>query len=222
MLEVCASNLGSALAAEQAGAGRIELCSALSVGGLTPSYGLTQHVFTTTQLQVMVLIRPREGNFVYTDREVQVMEQDIQALRGVCSGFVFGALTPQGDIDLAAMRRLMQAAQGMPVTFHRAFDRCRDPFTALEQIIGLGCKRILTSGQQPSAAQGIDLLRELRERAAGRIIIMPGGGVTPGNAADILAGTGCTEIHASCSAGTSITDPAAVRQILAIFAEEKA
>ena len=220
MLEVCASNLASALAAEQAGAGRIELCSALSVGGLTPSYGMTQHVFTTTRLQVMVLIRLREGNFVYTDRELQVMEQDIQALRSMCTGFVFGALTPEGDIDLPAMQRLMQAAQGMPVTFHRAFDRCRDPFLALEQIIGLGCCRILTSGQQQSAAQGIDLLRQLRERAAGRIIIMPGGGVTPDNAADILAGTGCSEIHASCSAGTGITDPAAVRQILATFSTE--
>ena len=212
MLEVCASNLASALAAEQAGAGRIELCSA--------SYGMTQHVFTTTRLQVMVLIRLREGNFVYTDRELQVMEQDIQALRSMCTGFVFGALTPEGDIDLPAMQRLMQAAQGMPVTFHRAFDRCRDPFAALEQIICLGCCRILTSGQQQSAAQGVDLLRQLRERAAGRIIIMPGGGVTPDNAADILAGTGCSEIHASCSAGTGITDPAAVRQILATFPTE--
>ena len=215
MLEVCASNLASALAAEQAGADRIELCSALSVGGLTPSYGLTEHVFTTTLLQVMVLIRPREGDFVYTAREVQVMEQDILALRSLCTGLVFGALTPRGDVDLPVMRRLMQAAQGLPVTFHRAFDRCRDPFAALEQIIDLGCRRILTSGQQPSAAQGIDLLRQLRQRAAGRIIIMPGGGVTPDNAADILARTGCTEIHASCSAGTGITDSDTVRQIIA-------
>lgn len=215
MLEVCASNLASALAAEQAGADRIELCSALSVGGLTPSYGLTEHVFTTTLLQVMVLIRPREGDFVYTAREVQVMEQDILALRSLCTGLVFGALTPRGDVDLPVMRRLMQAAQGLPVTFHRAFDRCRDPFAALEQIIDLGCRRILTSGQQPSAAQGIDLLRQLRQRAAGRIIIMPGGGVTPDNAADILARTGCTEIHASCSAGSGITDSDTVRQIIA-------
>ncbi len=215
MLEVCASNLASALAAEQAGADRIELCSALSVGGLTPSYGLTKHVFTTTLLQVMVLIRPREGDFVYTAREVQVMEQDILALRSLCTGLVLGALTPRGDVDLPVMRRLMQAAQGLPVTFHRAFDRCRDPFAALEQIIDLGCRRILTSGQQPSAAQGIDLLRQLRQRAAGRIIIMPGGGVTPDNAADILARTGCTEIHASCSAGTGITDSDTVRQIIA-------
>ena len=152
---------------------------------------------------------------VYTDREVQVMEQDIGALRGMAGGLVFGALTPRGDVDLPVMRRLMQAAQGLPVTFHRAFDRCRDPFAALEQIIDLGCRRILTSGQQPSAAQGIDLLRQLRQRAAGRIIIMPGGGVTPDNAADILARTGCTEIHASCSAGTGITDSDTVRQIIA-------
>lgn len=213
-LEVCASNLASALAAEQGGAGRIELCSALSVGGLTPSYGLSQHVSTATHLEVMTLIRPREGNFVYTNGEIEVMEQDILALRDKCSGFVLGALTSAGDIDLPAMRRLMTAAQGMPVTFHRAFDRCRDPFTALEQIIDLGCSRILTSGQQPQAVQGIDLLRQLNERAAGRIIIMPGGGVTPDNARIILDHTGCHEVHASCSSGTGITDPVAVAQIL--------
>lgn len=213
-LEVCASNLASALAAEQGGAERIELCSALSVGGITPSYGLLQHLSTTTRLEIMTLIRPREGNFVYTGRELEVMENDIRALRGLCSGVVIGALTPQGEIDLAAMKRLMKAAQGMPVTFHRAFDRCRDPFTALEQIIDLGCIRILTSGQQPQAIQGIDLLRCLNEQAAGRIIIMPGGGVTPDNARAILDHTSCQEIHASCSAGTGNTDPAAVRQIL--------
>ena len=213
-LEVCASNLASALAAQQGGAGRIELCSALSVGGLTPSYGLLQHVSTATHLQVMTLIRPREGNFVYIDGEVQVMEQDIHALRPMCSGFVFGALTPQGDIDMHAMERLMKAAQGVPVTFHRAFDRCRDPFTALEQIIDLGCVRILTSGQQPKAIQGVDLLQRLNEQAAGRIIIMPGGGVTPDNARAILDHTGCHEIHASCSSGTGITDPNAVHQLI--------
>ncbi len=213
-LEVCASNLANALAAEQGGAGRIELCSALSVGGLTPSYGLLQHVSTATHLKVMTLIRPREGNFVYTDGEVQVMEQDIHALRPMCSGFVFGALTPQGDIDMHAMERLMKAAQGVPVTFHRAFDRCRDPFTALEQIIDLGCVRILTSGQQPKAIQGVDLLQRLNEQAAGRIIIMPGGGVTPDNARAILDHTGCHEIHASCSSGTGITDPSAVHQLI--------
>lgn len=214
-LEVCASNLASALAAEQGGAQRIELCAALSVGGITPSCGLLQHLFMTTRLEIMTLIRPREGDFVYTDREVEVMERDIQALRKMCSGMVIGALTPGGEIDLPAMRRLMKAAQGLPVTFHRAFDRCRDPFTALEQIIDLGCTRILTSGQQPKAIQGIDLLQRLNEQAAGRIIIMPGGGVTPDNARTILDRTGCQEIHASCSAGTGITDLNAVRQLIA-------
>ena len=142
------------------------------------------------------------------------MEQDIHALHSMCSGFVFGALTPQGDIDMHAMERLMKAAQGVPVTFHRAFDRCRDPFTALEQIIDLGCVRILTSGQQPKAIQGVDLLQRLNEQAAGRIIIMPGGGVTPDNARAILAHTGCHEIHASCSSGTGITGPSAVHQLI--------
>lgn len=213
-LEVCASNLTSALAAEQAGAGRIELCAALSVGGLTPSYGLLQHLSATTSLEIMTLIRLREGNFVYTDREVEVMVHDIEALRTMCSGFVFGALTPEGDIDIAATRRMMDAAQGMSVTFHRAFDRCRDPFTALEQIIDLGCVRILTSGQCLQASDGVERLRQLNERAAGRIIIMPGGGVTPDNARGILDHTGCHEIHASCSAGTGNTDPDAVARLI--------
>ena len=215
MLEVCAGNLASVEAAVQGGAERIELCSALSLDGLTPSMGMVQHVRERFPgLKVHVLIRLREGNFVYNDHEVDVMARDIEAVLPWADGIVCGALTADGHIDLPAMRSLVAAAQGKPFTFHRAFDVCRDPFTALEQIIDLGCSRILTSGQQPSATQGIDLLRRLNERAAGRIIIMPGGGVNPGNAYHILDCTGCHEIHASCSSGTGTTNPDTVRQIL--------
>lgn len=215
MLEVCAGNLASVEAAVQGGAERIELCSALSLDGLTPSMGIVQHVRERFPgLKVHVLIRLREGNFVYNDHEVDVMARDIEAVLPWADGIVCGALNADGHIDLPAMRSLVAAAQGKPFTFHRAFDVCRDPFTALEQIIDLGCSRILTSGQQPSATQGIDLLRRLNERAAGRIIIMPGGGVNPGNACHILDCTGCHEIHASCSSGMGTTNPDTVRQIL--------
>ena len=215
MLEVCAGNLASVEAAVQGGAERIELCSALSLDGLTPSMGMVQHVRERFPgLKVHVLIRLREGNFVYNDHEVDVMARDIEAVLPWADGIVCGALTADGHIDLPAMRSLVAAAQGKPFTFHRAFDVCRDPFTALEKTIDLGCSRILTSGQQPSATQGIDLLRRLNERAAGRIIIMPGGGVNPGNACHILDSTGCHEIHASCSSGTGTTNPDTVRQIL--------
>ena len=216
LLEVCAGNLASVEAAIQGGAERIELCSALSLDGLTPSLGLLRHVRERfSSLRIHVLIRLREGNFVYNNQEVDVMCRDIEAVLPWADGIVCGALTADGDIDLPAMHRLVTAAQGRAFTFHRAFDVCRDPFAALEQIIDLGCSRILTSGQQPSAIQGVDLLRRFNERAAGRIIIMPGGGVNPSNARHILDITGCHEIHASCSSGTGTTNPATVRQVLA-------
>lgn len=215
ILEVCCGNLASVEAAVWGGAERIELCSVLSLDGLTPSIGLLQHVRERfPDLKIHVLIRPREGDFVYTTHEVDIMERDIRAALPWCDAIVVGALTAEGYIDLPAMRRLIDAANGKPVTFHRAFDVCRDPVAALEQIIDLGCKRILTSGQQPKALQGFNMLCRLNEQADGRIIIMPGGGVTPDNARTILDRTGCHEIHASCSSGTGITDSNAVRQIL--------
>ena len=142
------------------------------------------------------------------------MERDIRAALPYADGIVVGALTREGDVDLAAMDCLVQAAEGRPVTFHRAFDVCRDPLVALEQIIGLGCRRILTSGQAPRADEGIDLLRRLNDLGDGRIIIMPGGGVNINNARLILDQVGTSEIHGSCSAGTGLTDAASVRQII--------
>jgi Uncharacterized protein involved in copper resistance len=143
--------------------------------------------------------------------------QTEEALKAGADGIVIGALTPAGDIDLPAMERLVSAAGNASITFHRAFDVCRAPFEALEQIIGLGCDRILTSGQAASALLGANLLRELRKRADGRIGILAGGGVTPENAAQIIAGTGCTEIHASASEiidGEKKTSTAKVEAIL--------
>ena len=215
LLEVCTGSLRSVAAAVEGGARRIELCQALALDGLTPSIGMLSLVRELyPELTIHVLIRVREGNFVYDRREVRAMERDIRAALPYADGIVVGALTREGDVDLAAMDCLVQAAEGRPVTFHRAFDVCRDPLVALEQIIGLGCRRILTSGQQPTALQGIPLLRRLRDLSDGRIIIMPGGGVNIGNARLILDQVGTSEIHGSCSAGTGQTDAASVRQII--------
>lgn len=216
LLEVCTGNLQSVIAAAEAGAERIELCSALSLDGLTPSLGLLKTVRQLyPALKIHVLIRPREGNFIYTEKEVRIMEEDIKASLPYADGIVIGALDTEGNIDMEATRRLVKASEDKPVTFHRAFDVCRNPQKALEQIIHLGCKRILTSGQQPKAEQGIALLKELQQQAGDRLIILPGGGVNEKNARLILDQTGCMEIHGSASGDNGVTSADTVRQILA-------
>lgn len=199
MLEVCADSVESVLNAVAGGADRIELCAALSAGGLTPTPGLVCKA-VEAGIPVNVLIRLREGDFVYSPDDISVMAADIENLsRYAVNGFVIGALTPDGNIDVEACRRLMAASPGREFTFHRAFDMCRDPFAALEDVIALGCNRILTSGCASNAFEGVDLLAALVERAAGRISIMPGAGVNSNNAAFILQNTGATELHASAS-----------------------
>ena len=218
LFEVCTGNLPSVAAAVKGGARRIELCSALPLDGLTPSIGMLQTVRGLfPSVTIHVLIRPREGDFVYTEEEVLVMEHDIHAMLPFADGFVCGALTPDADIDMTVMRRLVDAADGRPITFHRAFDRCRDPFGALEQIISLGCRRILTSGQQPTAEQGIPLLHQLHKQADGRIIIMPGGGVNEHNACLIADQTGVMEIHGSASGGKGITCAETVKKTIELL-----
>ena len=167
------------------------------------------------RLKVHVLIRPREGDFVYTPGEVRQMEYDISEALPYTDGIVVGALTSEGDIDLPVMEVLVKAAKGRPVTFHRAFDVCRDPVVALEQIISLGCRRLLSSGQAATAEQGISVLRRLSDLAGDRLIVMPGGGVNPVNAGRILTQTATTEIHGSCSGTDGITSTGKVSQVLA-------
>ena len=201
LLEVCTGNLCSVKAAVRAGAQRVELCSALGVDGLTPSVGLIRYVRQKyPDLTLHVLIRPREGNFVYTQDELAVMQADVcAAVEAGADGVVIGCLTAEGNIDTSAVKRLIQAADGRHVTFHRAFDHCKHPEQALEDIIDLGCDRLLTSGQAPQAIEGLTLLRRLVAQSAGRIIIMPGAGVTAENATKILLTTEASEIHASAS-----------------------
>ncbi len=199
ILEVCAGDIDSVIAAQQGGATRIELCSALSEGGLTPSAGLVTQA-CLLGITVFALIRPRGGDFLYSPEEVETMVTDIKILKQLgVDGVVIGCLKDDGSIDIDACRKLVDAASGLNITFHRAFDRCRDPKVALEQIIDLGCNRLLTSGQQATAADGVDLIKELVQQANGRICIMPGCGVNAQNAAQILKYTGATEIHASAS-----------------------
>ena len=196
LFEVCANSVESCLAAQTGGANRVELCAGIPEGGTTPSFGdiaTARESLKDTRLHV--IIRPRGGDFLYSPLEQRIMLQDVENARRL--GVVFGCLTPEGDVDLPLMERLMEASEGMSVTFHRAFDVCRRPLQALEEIIALGCNRILTSGQQPTAEQGIPLLRELQEKAGERIILLAGCGVNEKNIARIARETGIHEFHFS-------------------------
>lgn len=199
VIEICANSAQSCLEAEVGGAHRVELCAGIPEGGTTPGYGeIKTAQALTSRIDINVIIRPRGGDFLYTRPEIQSMLYDIDLCKALkVHGVVFGCLTKEGDIDTALMRELIKAASPLSVTCHRAFDVCRDPFQALEQLIELGCDRILTSGQQSDAVKGIPLLAELVKRAAGRIIIMPGCGVRENNIAQIEAETGATEFHTS-------------------------
>lgn len=197
-LEICCDSYGSALAARRGGAHRIELCCALDEGGLTPSYGMLAAVADWHDVAKHILIRPRGGDFHYAPEEQQVMLRDIALARRMgMEGVVVGALTLDGDPDLAALRSFVAEAEGLSVTFHRAFDLCRDPDEALEQLVDLGCARILTSGAAPTAEEGIPTLARRVRQARGRIGILPGSGVSATNARRILLETGARELHAS-------------------------
>ncbi len=220
MLEICAANPESVRIAAENGADRVELCSALSLDGLTPSVGLIDYALTFKGLRVHVLIRPREGDFVYSPEEVDVMVRDIEAARRLgAHGVVIGALNADGTLCMDVCRRLMKAAGGMDVTFHRAFDIVPDPFAALEQVIGLGCTRILTSGQAKSAEEGLTMLARLHDAARGRIRILAGAGVGPHNVARIIAEGKADEVHGSlsCTVGDRrVTSPDLVKDVKAI------
>lgn len=198
ILEICASSIHSVINANEAGAHRIELCSNLEQGGITPSYGTIKRAVLRSKIPIHVLIRPRAGNFVYDTDELRIMIEDTQICKQLgCHGIVVGVLTEANTVDIWAMRELVTHAHPLPVTFHRAFDDCDDKARALEDVIASGCSRILTSGGCATAEEGIDILQRLVRMAAGRIAIMPGAGVGPANVAEIVELTGVTEIHAS-------------------------
>lgn len=197
-LEICAGSWASALAAKSGGAYRVELCSGLDEGGLTPSAGLIRKVCALEGIKKHVLIRPRGGDFLYSRDEKEIILDDIKRACDMgADGVVVGALLADGSIDIDFLHECVKTAGGVNVTFHRAFDLCAKPFEALEQICDAGCNRILTSGRAANAEVGIPMLRQLVEKAAERLIIMPGCGVSPRNAARIVHETGAREIHAS-------------------------
>ena len=196
--EICANSAESCLAAQEGGAHRVELCAAMPEGGTTPSYGEIKLARKLIDIRLHVIIRPRGGDFLYSPLELDIMEEDIRAAREAgADGVVFGCLTPDGELDMPAMERLMKASEGMSVTFHRAFDYVKDPKAVMETLIGMGVNRILTSGQMPAAIKGANLLAELVQQAAGRIIIMPGCGVNESNIAELARITGASEFHFS-------------------------
>ena len=198
MLEICCANIASALNAQAGGADRIELCDNLWEGGTTPSFGMLKVLRQELKIQIFVLIRPRGGDFLYSDAEFQVMLQDIYLAKELgADGIVSGILKADGTVDCDRTTALIEAAYPLPFTFHRAFDCCRNLNEALEDIIFCGGKRILTSGGKNSVAEGIELLQELYKQAAGRIIILPGGGINSQNIQSIKEKTGCSEFHLS-------------------------
>lgn len=197
-LEVIAFNIASCKIAQESGADRIELCVNPHEGGTTPSYGMIAESRKATSIQLFPIIRPRGGDFLYTDEEFQSMLHDIEICKNLnCDGVVIGMLNADGNIDMNRSSKLMEAAGSMQVTFHRAFDRVKDPFNALEQIISLGCKRILTSGLKPNVNEGADLLSELVHAAGDRITIMPGSGVRAENIIHLAKVTGAKSFHSS-------------------------
>ncbi|MGH3391854.1 MAG: copper homeostasis protein CutC [Actinomadura sp.] len=195
--EICIDSVEGAVAAERAGAHRVELCAALFDGGITPSLGMIRAALAAvSSIRVHVIIRPRGGDFIFDAHEVAAMEHDVALAREAgAHGIVIGALTPEGEIDRPVTERLLAAADGLPVTFHRAFDMVADPFAALETLVELGVDRVLTSGQDVTVLEGAPLIADLVRRAGDRIVVMPGGGVTARNVARVVAATGVQEIH---------------------------
>lgn len=217
ILEVCCADLKSVIAAAEANARRIELCSVLASGGVTPSRGMIAQARALYSGTINVLIRTREGNFVFSSYEKAAMLKDIDTVaEEKCNGVVTGALTCDGEIDLDFAKAAAELARknGLSITFHRAFDHCRNRHEALEQLIALGYDRVLTSAGALDVEAGKEGLKALREQAAGRIIILPGGGVNLNNAAHITDYCGTTEIHGSCRSGGESSDAEIIHHII--------
>ena len=201
ILEMCIDSVESAIASAEGGADRIEFCANLLEGGTTPSLGAIRETKRRAKIDLSVMVRPRGGDFCHTKEEFAVMQEDVRIFKeeGV-DCVAFGLLNPDGTIDADRTRQLIELANPLPVTFHRAFDMARDPIEALNTLIELGVHRILTSGQEPSVFEGTELIRQLIERAGDRIIIMPGCGITLKNVDRVIAETGAKEIHVAAPA----------------------
>jgi copper homeostasis protein len=198
VIEIATSDFLTTQSAVEGGADRIELCANLAEGGTTPSYGHIKKCREAFSVLMYPIIRPRGGDFLYTAEEFEIMLQDVKLCKqSGCDGVVIGLLNTDGNIDIKRTSLLVEAAYPLGVTFHRAFDRCRDPFDAMEQLIQIGCERILTSGQKPLATEAVELIAQLNKAAGERIIIMPGSGVRKENIKMLAEQTGCIEFHSS-------------------------
>ena len=198
IIEIATSDFESTRNAVAGGADRIELCANLAEGGTTQSFGVIKKCREKFDVKIYPIIRVRGGDFLYTDEEFNCMYEDALLCKGLaCDGVVIGFLNKDGSIDINRTAKIIEAVYPLGITFHRAFDRCLDPFEAMEQLIAAGCERILTSGQQRTAPEGIELIRQLNKQAEGRIIIMPGSGVRAGNIRHLAETTRCTEFHTS-------------------------
>jgi copper homeostasis protein len=198
VIEIATSDFLTTQAAVKGGADRIELCANLAEGGTTPSFGHIKKCREAFDVLIYPIIRPRGGDFLYKAAEFEIMLHDVKLCKQLgCDGVVIGLLNKDGTIDTKRTSLLVEAAYPLGVTFHRAFDRCRDPFEAMEQLIGIGCERILTSGLQPVAPDAAELIAQLNKAADDRIIIMPGSGVRKENIKMLATQTGCVEFHSS-------------------------
>ena len=198
IIEIATSDFATTKSAVDGGADRIELCANLAEGGTTPSLGTIKKCREAFDVLLYPIIRPRGGDFLYSKDEFEIMMNDVKLCKQLgCDGIVIGLLNMDGTIDMVRTAQLVEAAYPLGVTFHRAFDRCKDPFEALEQLIEIGCERILTSGQKPSVVDGVELIAELNKKADDIIIIMPGSGVRKENIKMLDEKTDCTEFHAT-------------------------
>ena len=217
-VEICCNSVFSAHNAKLGGAYRIELCQALEEGGTTPSAAAIEHCVHVLNLHTRVLIRPRGGDFCYSPEETAIIMRDIEIAHKLgAHAVVVGFLTPDGTIDMDKTREAVKAAEGMSVTFHRAFDECKSPYEALEQIIDCGCNKLLTSGCRPTAMEGVETLKKLVLLSGNRIGIIAASGITYENVTKIIESTGVEEIHASCKTyqnGTTYSDAGQVRKLL--------
>ena len=214
LLEVCIASAEDASVAAGAGADRLELNAALALGGLTPSLGSIVETRQATGLPLIVMARPRPGGFCYSVSEYQVLRRDVDAaLSNGADGVAFGVLTESGEIDGQRVREVVRQIEPKQAVFHRAFDVTPDPFVALETLIDVGVRRVMTSGQEESAYQGAPLIRHLIARAAGRIEILPAAGVNRFSVADVVARTGCAQVHASLRASRPDRSTAARLQV---------
>lgn len=198
LIEIATSDFLTTKSAVEGGADRIELCANLAEGGTTPSYAHIKKCREAFNIPLFPIVRPRGGDFLYTKDEFEIMKNDIKLCKELgCEGIVIGLLNMDGTIDMTRTSELIELAYPLEVTFHRAFDRCKDPFAALEELIEIGCQRILTSGQKPTVSEGVDLIAELNKKSDDRIIILPGSGVRKDNIKMLAEKTGCIEFHSS-------------------------